>query len=286
MNLKITITSVRHSKESANGSFWVILNTNLGICKGFMRWDPVEGERISVNGDYEIFRGEKQFKFTSSAPDIPGDPRARLHYTCEISVGLGPAAEESIWNEWGAEWEANARPGIVKGLSGTKWEALVAARAKLTQNQAQVAVVTWCLSKGLTWNQADKAWAEWKLDAVKVISDNPYKISDLPQYGYNDADKVARAAFGITEHDPRRIRAGLRYCLSKLCESGSTVVSWQHELRPEALKLFGAYYEEDIEEAHACLSLSGSFVDLGDGLTSTVEAFRAETAILEYIKKG
>lgn len=286
MNLKTTISSVRYKKEAVNGSFFVILQTASGCCKGFMRWEPVEGERVNLVGEYEIYKGERQFKFNSAAPDIPDDPRARLHYVCEIAAGIGPATEELVWETWGAKWEESAEPGVVKGLSGAKWEAFRDARGKLSQNQAQVQVITWCLSKGMTWNQADRAWETWKADTMAVVSADPYKISELPRYGYTDADKVARSAFGIQEHDQRRIKAGIRYLMAQICEGGSTVVSWSRELLPKATTLFGIIYEDEIIEAAADMMRSGALVGFDDDDTlATAEAHRAEMDILDFIKE-
>jgi hypothetical protein len=282
MEIKVQVEKVRHKTESKNGSFFIVLNTSGGCCTGFIRWVPEIGERVTLSGEYEVYRGERQFKFKSASPDIPADPYAKLRYLAEMANGIGDAMVAAIWEKWGADWETKAAPDAVKGLAGQRWEAFTAARRKMLENAGQVAVVSWCLSKGMTMNQADRAWEAWKMDTMGIVSADPYKISDLPQYGYTDADKVARQGFGMGDHDVRRIRAACRYCLQKLCDDGSTVASWG-ALLSAALAMLGAIYEDEIIDACADLLRSGSFVGFeSDGMIATAELHRAENLILQF----
>ena len=82
-----------------------------------MYWIPKQNESLTLVGDWGEYKGQKEFKFKSAAPNIPVDSRAQLNYICKITSGIGEVLENKIWNELGEDWQ-KIEEGDVKGMTG------------------------------------------------------------------------------------------------------------------------------------------------------------------------
>ena len=85
---------------------WSIFKTDRGKCLGVLPFDINAGDPLSMKGKWKRsdYNGEEEFHFTDVVLDVPTDLRALLTYAVEITNGLGPAAEEKIWEQYGEEW--------------------------------------------------------------------------------------------------------------------------------------------------------------------------------------
>jgi hypothetical protein len=221
--LTAQVTRVPYKKDSRNG-FWCIIATDAGTAKGEIRWIPQTGERIKFRGNWAIYQGQREFKFSFAMPDIPDNPRAKLHYVCHLTHGIGDAMEQKIWDAYGADW-LHIEPDVVPGLGDAKFKAFVDAMGMLDKSQDYVEALTWMLSIGATHNLADAAFAKWQKDTIGVVKANPYQLATLHGYGFRDADKL-REKFGIGDDDERRIKAAILYLVAQEMSQGNTAVSW------------------------------------------------------------
>ena len=95
---------------------------------------------------------------------------------------------------------------------------------------------------GITPNYAMKTYKEYGKETIKVISENPYKLSeDIIGIGFKTADKIAQN-MGISKESPYRIEGGIRYTLNTYASNGHVYVP-KEELIISAGKLL------DLDEA-------------------------------------
>ncbi|NLX63039.1 MAG: ATP-dependent RecD-like DNA helicase [Tissierellia bacterium] len=95
---------------------------------------------------------------------------------------------------------------------------------------------------GITPNYAMKIYKEYGKETIKVISENPYKLSeDIIGIGFKNADKIAQN-MGISKESPYRIEGGIRYTLNTYASNGHVYVP-KEELIISAGKLL------DLDEA-------------------------------------
>lgn len=256
MKLNVQINYVPHKKEQGK-QFWLILVTDIGTCKGRMGWEPKPNERLILEGDWQVYQGKKEFKFSYAMPDIPLDSRAQLSYICQITTGIGDALEVRIWDELGEDWP-KIEDGDVKGMSGKKLAAFRQSMEDMERNQIQVNTLSFLMSKGCTLTLANKAWEEWEQETIGIVQSNCFRLTDLDRCGFCHIDDGIRQAFGINDSDPRRIKAGILYALKQIENDGSTVALWErlHAESAQLLKL----KKDLIFEAAAAMIKDGTII--------------------------
>jgi hypothetical protein len=254
----IKVASIRYPKEDVDKQkrsegetkIWYILDceyaTGSGsfIAKGDVLFRPAIGEYLKLHGNWAVWNGLKEFKFTSAEVNMPVDERDMLRYACELTSGFGPATEEAIWEKKGDAWR-DISAGEIKGLTEQKISALRETIETLRLKETQHRSIAWLMSKGATTGMAVAAWAAWEVDLVGIVTGNCYRLAELPNYGFAMVDKEIRKNFGIADDDPRRVEAAVTYCMGILTDSGNTAVSW---------------FELDAELAHRLPGISKSLI--------------------------
>lgn len=225
--LCVTITHVRYQRQNGSGKeYWIIASTDKVPIKGTIAWIPKTGERLKLSGKWTAYQGERQFEFKAAIPDIPTDLRGKLAYVCEITTGIGAATETAIWEAKGEAWES-ITDGEIPELKGNKFRLFKETLSILESNQAKVKAISYLMGKGSTPKMAAAAWELWGERTIGIVESNCYRLTDLSHYGFVHVDRDIRNHFGITDLDPRRIRAALDYSLSSLInKSGDTAIGW------------------------------------------------------------
>ncbi|NLV76584.1 MAG: ATP-dependent RecD-like DNA helicase [Tissierellia bacterium] len=76
----------------------------------------------------------------------------------------------------------------------------------------------------ITPNYSIRIYKKYGKDTIKIISQNPYKLSeDIFGIGFKTADKIAQK-MGIDKNSPYRIEGGIRYTLMKYAGAGHSYV--------------------------------------------------------------
>lgn len=113
---------------------------------------------------------------------------------------------------------------------------------------------------GITPNYGMKIYKEYGKDTIKVISENPYKLSeDIIGIGFKTADKIAQN-MGISRESPYRIEGGIRYTLNAYASNGHVYVP-----REELIKSAGRLLDVDealIEDSLREMALKGAIQTL------------------------
>lgn len=279
-NLLATVERVLCAKEYGK-RVWLMLKTQHGVCKGTASWTPKDGERLVLDGEWTVYNGERQFKFARMLPDVPTDPRAKLHYACEITPGLGESLEAKIWEMLGEDWEKIA-PGDVKGVTEARCKALRESLEYIAVNAEQVRTASFLMQHGCTFALAEKAWEKWKQESIGIVKADCFRLVELPYCGFRDVDTRIRQHFDIGETDPRRIVAGIRYALGQCLADGSTVTGWL-QLRDQAVKLLGVSGAAVCDATRAMLA-AGQLVGWKPTLAlADARAHQHEVTIWEYV---
>jgi exodeoxyribonuclease V alpha subunit len=281
--LNVTIERVLYPSETAESRWFILLAARDGsdvVCKGNIAWRPRPKERLRLIGEWSTYQGKREFKFTEAALDLPTDARGMLHYVCEIASGVGDAMESQIWDLKGEAW-ATIKDGELPRLRGKIYQNLMEAIERAEADREKGIAIAELLKAGATINMANAAWELWGSDTMGVVMSDPYRLADLPNYGFAHVDGAIRLHYGIGDNDPRRIKAAVIYTLKQITSGGSTLVKWD-ELLSQAMGKLGGYSDlicAAVSEMFSDGTLKGFKGVRGVALASD---FRNESIIWEY----
>ena len=281
--IEIKVEFVRWPKEGVENPYdFFILATDKGCAKGKIKWRPQANELLKLSGEWGEYRGMKEFKFSHVELNIPIDPKAQLTYVSERTYGMVEKTAEAIWERLGDDWknisDKDAEKLKIKPSTFEKFKLQI---ENLAHNKAKSDAISYLISKGATSGMAATAWERWEDDTIGIVNENPYRLAELPNYGFKDVDMKIRHSFGIADGDERRIRAAVIYAISDHAKGGSTVIQWQDLIQILAkLRIDIGLAVERISEMFADYSLwafpSGKRLSL-------IRHYNAETSILNFI---
>lgn len=244
--INVTVEEVIYPRLNEESSFFVLV-TDKGKISGNMSWRPESGERLTVEGAWGAYRGQRTFRFNCATCNVPTSPYDKLVYVCERASGVGHAMQERIWETWGEDWEEKHNADTIPRFNKHVFESFTETLSDVNQDADKANAISWLMSKGGTMALAASAWEEWEKETIGIVNSNCYRLADLPGFGFQNVDKSIRYQFGIEDSDPRRIEAGVVYALKQLTSAGSTVTTWI-ELRTHTVKLLGGMYQDMICE--------------------------------------
>jgi len=281
----VAVTTVYYPKDGAEGD-WYAFATKHGEqdlkCSGKLPFRPHPGEQLKLTGKYDTYQGQRVFKVRSAVPHVPENERDLLAYVCHRSKGIGPAMEDAIWHKFHEDWRA-VTEGSVPRLTGRLWFAFQETLQLVEVEAEKSAAISWLMGKGATANMSAAAWELWKSDTIGIVMNDPYRLADLPNYGFIDVDGSIRMEFGICDADHRRVKAACVYSLKQLTSSGSTVVEWP-VARDHICKLIGAHYVQLVADCVTKMFEDGALAGFpGSRMLALVTDYRNERDIWEWI---
>lgn len=243
------------------------------------------------NDEYE-FRGRwvthskfgRQFQFEQAELRLPSTKKGIIRYLSSIAYGVGEVRAARIVAALGEDCLAKMQqdPSVLDTLSFLT----VAQREEIKQHLREhrvVAEVSGLICKeGITPALAAKIVARFGDEAVKVVKEEPYRLTEIEGIGFLTADKVAMAV-KIAPDAPARIQAAIRHILSESENEG------QCYLRPsDFVKEVPGLLGIDpgvpaIAQAVKALSDAGMLVRDGDDIYLT-ELYEAEVEVTERIR--
>lgn len=198
------------------------------ICKGNMSWEPRIMETISLEGEFVVYKGERQFQFVKAKITLPLDERDRLHYVCERTFGIGRSTEDAVWSLKGNDWK-DLEYGEIKKITPLIFEEFKKNIALLLNDTEKAETLTWLENIGCTAAMAGAAWEKWGTDTAGKVTSNCYCLAELPGFSFKTVDENIRRTFEIADDDPRRIMAAVIYIYLQICSDGSTAAdAWEH----------------------------------------------------------
>ncbi len=198
-----------------------------GIIKGKSHLELEINQNFQIEGEWQIskYNGQREFLFRSIIPSLPVTPRARFEYACSITKGIGDCFQEKIWEAVGESWEDSDLSGI-PGIGRETKAAWQTTLIQIKNQKEQANIFAWMMQVGLTANMAAAAWNEWNKDCGGIIHRNPYRLTELPNYGFKAIDGMVinSKKWDIGMLDPRRVKAAILYLLDENAGAGNTAV--------------------------------------------------------------
>jgi exodeoxyribonuclease V alpha subunit len=289
ITIPIEVERVLYPAETVEGARWFILSCRDEkgveiICKGDMPWRPRPKEPLRLTGEYTVYQGKRQFKFKEAMLNMPTDSRGLLRYVCELAKGVGPALEALIWEARGDTWAA-IQDGEIPRLSGKVYHSLMEALEVAEADRKKSATIAELMRAGCSVKMATAAFEQWSGNALGVVVSDPYRLAELPNYGFSDVDGDIRLFYGISDDDPRRIRAAVVYVLRQITGSGSTVVRWEH-LHAACIEKLGGFAKLIVEQVRLMFG-EGTLRGFEKSRNvSLAKDYKNELTIWEFLNNG
>lgn len=221
-----------------------------------------EGEDLVLTGNYTTHPSYGyQFKASVYERRLPSSENAICKYLSSGAIkGIGPATAKRIVEMFSTDTlnvieRDPIRLAAVKGISQKKAEEI----GKEYQQLFGVRSVMLFLAEyGVSANQAIKVYKKWGSLATEVIRENPYALccEDF-RINFAAADEIA-VRLGTPPDNPNRIRAGLKYVLTKNLSNGHTclpsdklILAAQNLMQTETA-LISDVLEEMISDGELC----------------------------------
>ena len=192
-------------------------------CVGTFRYAD-EGENIEITGNFiEHPVYGKQLKMETYEIKAPTDADAAERYLASGTIkGLGPVLAKRIVKEFGDDTfrimeEEPERLSIIKGITEKKAQEIA---AQIIEKQDFRKIMVFLSQYGISINLANKIYAKYESDTIKVIKENPYILAeDINGVGFKIADEIAAKA-GINNNSEYRIKSGILYTLASSIADG------------------------------------------------------------------
>ena len=245
------------------------------VCTGAFSQHPRYGWQFSV----ETFRSA-----------LPQSTEGVVFWLMTRVPGIGPIFARAIVDHFGAEnvfAELDRQPERLRevrtkagrAISRRSVERAIAAwREVATIREVETFLFTHGISAGL----AARLVRQYGDEVVAVLTQDPYRLIELPRVGFKIADGIARS-LGVEVDDPQRLQAGLRFVLEEAESDGNTFLPLR-ELWQRAGRLLGVAELDPLESALRALAAAGEVVVEGERVYR-VELWEMESRLAALLGK-
>lgn len=244
------------------------LNTSDGIITivGNVPFINLE-EMVSIEGEwiYHNSFGE-QFKFEAMQTMVPSTVKGIENYLASgLLPGIGPKTAEKIVELFGMDSLdiIQYNPEKLKEIPGIGDKRLEKIAEAFEEQRDLRDIMVYLQQYEISVNNGIKIYKKYGRDTIKVISENPYKLSeDVYGIGFRTADKIAEK-MGISTESPYRFEAGLKYAVLQGANDGHCYLP-ERELLLKTSELLQVE-EQQLEDPLRELALRNSFYIIKDG---------------------
>jgi len=223
---KTTITGEISSIRFRNSDNWAVFSikdsTTITNCTGTLA-DMVEvGSEVTCTGVMESGKFGLQLKcetITPAAPDISTE--AGVIKLLQRIPGIGPKKAMQAVQKFGHEeaWKLACTDPVQIGVKEDVAEEAIAVAATLLESYE---ATVYLLGIGLTDHQAGIIYRRYGKESIKVVSENPYQMTEIDGMGFLTVDKIALKA-GVSVGNPARVAACILYVLNDSAINGGHV---------------------------------------------------------------
>lgn len=248
------------------------------------------GVKISFTGDFSTSRYGREFAF-ADYKIIEGE---LFFFLTKIAKGIKRSIAleiESLYSDNFEEIIVNNPEKLleIKGIGRKKLENLLRA----WEESKDLKTLSGKLSPfGITSNLIMRIYKHFGKNAVNVIDENPYRLSEIRGIGFKKSDEVARK-IGVALDDPRRAEACLLYCIGEyMIGSGHSLIA-----NSELFKQFSdestideidnsTLSNDDYKIAKMKLLNFERIVEVKPGIYSFKPIYDAEMSAISIVKKA
>ena len=218
--------------------------------EGFALVGPVAhlgaGDRAEVSGDWQTHsRYGRQLRARGALPLDPADREGQIAYLTTLRH-IGPARAERLVDEHGEGvlGAIAADPaGVFAGLRGVSAEQAAAATQSWHASRAIRDLHVQLAPHGLA-HLAAPIHARFGEQAMAILHEDPYRLSEVAGVGFARADKIALAA-DVPPESPRRAQAAAVFALTEAEQQGNAYLPVD-ELNRRIAKLIGLQPDPDM----------------------------------------
>jgi exodeoxyribonuclease V alpha subunit len=229
------------------------------------------GERLVCSGVFSQHpRYGWQFAVETFRSALPQSPEGVVLWLRTRVPGIGPAFANAIVRHFGAEEvfaELDSRPERLREVRTTSGRSISRKSVeRVIEAWREVATVreveTFLFTHGISAGLATRLVRQYGDDVVAVLTQDPYRLVELPRVGFKIADRVARS-LGVELDDPQRLQAGLRFVLEDAEADGNTFLPLT-ELWERAARVLGVGELDPLESAVRALVSADEVVVEGE----------------------
>ena len=174
-------------------------------------------ELIAVKGEwvYHDNFGE-QFSFSQIRTTVPSTLKGIENYLASgLLPGIGPKTAKDIVNKFGMDSLDIIQfyPEKLKVIAGIGEKKLEKISKAYEEHRDLSDIMVYLQQYDISVNNGIKIYKKYGKDTIRVINENPYRLSeDLYGIGFKTADNIAKK-MGISRESKFRIEAGLKYVM-------------------------------------------------------------------------
>ncbi len=211
-----------------------------------------------------------QFTVENFRASLPQTAEGVMRWLIARVPGIGPAFARAIVNHFDAEdvfAELDRDPERLREVrtrSGRPISAKAVERAIAAWREVATVreVESFLFAHGISAGLAGRLVRQYGDEVIAVLTQEPYRLVELPRVGFKIADGIARS-LGIELDDPQRLRAGLQFVLEQAESEGNTFVP-SAELWQRAGRILGIDDPDPLESSVRALIADGVVVVEGD----------------------
>ncbi len=209
-----------HGKTLTGRKFAVLCNSVL------MVHSVAEGQEVEIKGRFEASKNSDgvQFSATTVQECIPTKPKAIEIFLGSGKIkGIGPQIAKKIVQKHLTNTIHMLDNSIdelldIPGITDKKLEKI---KSSWQEWRELYEVVTVMKEYGIGDMASVKIYNHFGKNAVNIVNNTPYDLTDVMGIGFKTADKIA-LAIGVKQTDPNRIEKGILFALEDITEKGHT----------------------------------------------------------------
>ena len=221
-------------RNAENG--WTVLRLETAKPKSITTvvgtFPPLEpGESVEIDGEWiEHSKFGKQFQAKSYQSVIPESGEALIVYLSSgLFHGIGPVTARKIVDHFGEQTLQilDTHPERLKQVHGFSGKRLEDFRKSWKEMRESRETLLFLYSHQITGSTALKLWKQYRTNTLAIISENPYILAEeVWGIGFTRADEIA-LKLGIPRDSYQRLRAGIRFTMTKAATQGHTYLPRQ-----------------------------------------------------------
>lgn len=240
----------------------------------------VPGELLRVQGRWEQKARNGQtywsFKVEKYSSALPVNREGLITWIRESLTGVGETFATAVVDQLTPEGGFNS-DAIINALDENPalfGEIKTPTGRGLAGDRLQLVIDEWIMKKGerqlglffrdneITPRMQHKLYEAYGENVLRILTEDPYRISELRGIGFLKADEIAKK-MGTGLRDPKRIQAGILYVLEKAEDSGHTFLKLSQLYKSAGKNLFGYHKDAGLppSEEQLCASQAAVLVE-------------------------
>ena len=286
-NINATLTSIRFQDRDTG----FIIGTFRGE-KEFAALGSIVGPEIGL--EYKLY-GEwsndpkwgRQYKFSNYETIAPKSTDGIFRYLVKVAKWVGPKIGQALIDQYKEETLDIIRidpERVARQIRGITPERAAEMQAKIIENQAIEATLVELENliggQGLKQSLPTELLAKYGSNAVAIVKENPYRLTEIKYVGFGAADHVALTKFGIKPASVRRQQAACVHTLEGLVFGEGHIWIEVKTLTQAVMDLIGCDPAQGLEKL-----VSNGAVIVDGGMVALKRMAKDEELIAEKIRE-